>query len=354
MIEIDGSIGEGGGQILRTSLALSMCTGQPFVLTRIRAGRSKPGLMRQHLTCVNAATEVCGAQVHGAEMHSQTLSFVPGKLRSGNYSFNVGTAGSCTLVLQTVWPALLLAEAPSQLKLSGGTHNPMAPPFHFLERSYAPLMRKLGAQVELTLHRLGFYPAGGGEISATIWPADSSLEPFDLIERGAKLDAYAECFAPALHRTVAQRELEELGATLGWKEDQLRVARVRQNEGPGNALLATLAYNNVSEVFTQFGERGVNAEKVARNLAREVQGYQMGEAALGPHLADQWALPLALAVWQRQRPATFSATALTAHAKTNFEMIERFLPVRFASASLGHGWQVRIEPKALAVPVVAP
>jgi len=342
MIEIDGSAGEGGGQILRTSLALSMCTGQPFTLTKIRAGRSKPGLMRQHLTCVNAATEVSGADVQGAELNSQSLRFVPGKVRAGDYNFNVGTAGSCTLVLQTVWPALLMAEDQSRLKLGGGTHNPMAPPFHFLERSYAPLMRKLGANVELSLRRLGFYPAGGGEIEVTIWPAADQLQPFDLHERGAKVDGYGECFAPALPRTVVQRELELLGSGLGWSEDQLRVGAARQNEGPGNALLVTLTYENLSEVFTTFGEKGVSAEKVARDLVREVRAFQTSEAALGPHLADQWALPLALAVWKRQRQAGYTCTELTPHAKTNFDVIERFLPVKFQASSVGSGWQVVI------------
>lgn len=344
MVEIDGSVGEGGGQILRTSLALSMCTGQPFTLTRIRAGRSKPGLMRQHLTCVNAATKVCGAEVHGAELNSQSLTFVPGKVCAGDYSFNVGTAGSCTLVLQTVWPALLMADAPSRLTLGGGTHNPMAPPFHFLDRSYAPLMRKLGAKVELTLRRMGFYPAGGGEIEVTIWPAEDKLQPFDLTERGPKVECYAECFAPALPRTVAQRELEQLGAGLGWSEDQLRVAPVRQNEGPGNALLATLVYENLSEVFTQFGEKGVSAERVARGLVRQVRSYLTSRAALGPHLADQWALPLALAVWRRQCAAGYSCTELSSHAKTNFAVIERFLSVKFAVSSVDAGWQVIASP----------
>ncbi|RTL38988.1 MAG: RNA 3'-phosphate cyclase, partial [Rhodocyclaceae bacterium] len=215
MIEIDGAAGEGGGQILRTALALSMCTGQPFTLTRIRAGRAKPGLMRQHLTCVNAAAEVCAAEVDGAELNAQSLRFTPGQVRAGDYHFNVGTAGSCTLVLQTVWPALLMADAPSRLKLGGGTHNPMAPPFHFLARSYAPLMRRLGANAELNLRRLGFYPAGGGEIEVTIWPAGDTLQPFDLDGRGARLEGYAECFVPALPRSVARRELEHLGSALG-------------------------------------------------------------------------------------------------------------------------------------------
>jgi len=349
MIEIDGSAGEGGGQILRTSLALSMCTGQPFALSRIRAGRAKPGLMRQHLTCVNAAAEVCGAQVQGAELHSQSLRFTPGPVRAGDYAFNVGTAGSCTLVLQTVWPALMMASAPSRLKLGGGTHNPMAPPFHFLVRSYAPLLRRLGANADLVLRRLGFYPAGGGEIEATLWPAAELLQPFDLNERGGRVQGYAECFAPALPRSVARRELEQLGACLGWDAAQLREAATRQNEGPGNALLATIEHAQVCEVFTAFGEKGVSAERVAHALAREVSAYQSSEAALGPHLADQWALPLALALWQRGGTASYTCTELTPHARTNFEVIERFLPVRFSATPFGHegsAWQVLARPLA--------
>lgn len=344
MIEIDGSAGEGGGQILRTSLALSMCTGQPFTLTKIRAGRAKPGLMRQHLTCVNAAAAVCRADVQGAELNSQSLVFTPGPVRAGDYEFNVGTAGSCTLVLQTVWPALMLADAPSRLKLGGGTHNPMAPPFHFLERAYAPLLRKLGAKADLVLRRLGFYPAGGGEIEATIWPARDSLQPFDLNDRGAKLESYAECFAPALPRSVARRELEQLGTSLGWSDDQLREAACRQNEGPGNALLATLVYENVSEVFTVFGEKRVSAEQVAREVVREVRAYQVSNAALGPHLTDQWALQLALAVWQRRRSASYTATELTDHATTNFETIQKFLPVGIQTEKTQDGWQVTVMP----------
>lgn len=344
MIDIDGSAGEGGGQILRTSLALSMCTGQAFTLTKIRAGRAKPGLMRQHLTCVSAATDVCGADVQGAELSAQSLTFVPGAVRAGDYRFNVGTAGSCTLVLQTVWPALLMADAPSRLQLGGGTHNPMAPPFHFLERSYAPLLRKLGARAELKLRRLGFYPAGGGEIEATISPARDLLQPFDLIERGARVDGFAECFAPALPRSVAKRELEQLGTALGWRNDQLREGPARQNEGPGNALLATLAYENVCEVFTAFGEKGVSAEHVARSLVREVRQHQVSDAAVGPHLADQWVLPLALAVWLRQREATYTCTELTPHAKTNFGVIEQFLPVKIETTAAQNRWKVVVRP----------
>lgn len=329
LIELDGSTGEGGGQILRTGLALSMCTGQPMAIQRIRAKRPKPGLMRQHLTCVQAAVAVCGAKVEGAELGSQTLVFEPGPVRAGDYAFHVGTAGSCTLVLQTVLPALMLCAEPSRVSLSGGTHNPMAPPFHFLERSFAPLLQRLGVGLDLELRRLGFYPAGGGELSAVVQPTAGGLQPFDLTDRGPEQEAYAECFAPALPSSVAVRELAALARALGWSGEQLRTPAVRQNEGPGNALLATMAYAHVSEVLTVFGEKGVSAEQVAGALVKEVKAYQASEGALGQHLADQWMLPLALAVVERGGAASFTCTELTEHATTNIGVIERFLPVRF-------------------------
>ena len=328
-IELDGSTGEGGGQILRTGLALSMCTGQPLAIQRIRAKRAKPGLMRQHLTCVQAAVAVCGGKVEGAELGSQTLIFEPGQVRAGDYAFNVGTAGSCTLVLQTVLPALMLCAQPSRVSLSGGTHNPMAPPFHFLHRSFAPLLRRLGVGLDLELRRLGFYPAGGGEVSAVVQPTGSGLQPFDLTDRGPVQEAYAECFAPALPSFVAVRELAALARELGWSGAQLRTPAVRQNEGPGNALLATMACAHVSEVVTAFGEKGVSAEQVAGTLVKEVKAYQASEGVLGQHLADQWMLPLALAVVERGGAASFTCTELTEHATTNIGVIEKFLPVRF-------------------------
>jgi RNA 3'-terminal phosphate cyclase (ATP) len=342
LIELDGSTGEGGGQILRSALALAMCTGQPMRIQHIRAKRPKPGLMRQHLTCVQAAVAVCGAKVEGAELGSQTLVFEPGHVRAGDYSFNVGTAGSCTLVLQTVLPALMQCAQPSRVQLSGGTHNPMAPPFHFLERSFAPLLRCLGVGFDLELRRLGFYPAGGGEINARIQGRASALLPFDLLTRGAALEAYAECFAPALPSMVATRELSALAVALGWSGEQLRTPAVRQNEGPGNALLATLAYANVSEVITAFGEKRVAAEQVAHAVAGEVTAYQNCDGALGPYLADQWMLPLSLAVVGAAQSASFTCTELTEHSTTNMEVIQKFLPVKFDVLRVGSAWRVEV------------
>jgi RNA 3'-terminal phosphate cyclase (ATP) len=331
MIELDGSTGEGGGQILRSGLALSMCTGRPVRFKHIRGRRPKPGLMRQHLTCVHAATKVCGATVEGDVLGSSTLVFVPGPVRAGDYAFQVGTAGSCTLVLQTVLPALMLAAEPSRVTLSGGTHNPMAPPFQFLQRSFAPLLERLGVSLGLTLRRHGFYPAGGGEVVAKITPAPQGLTPVDVLERGPLLAAYGECLAPALPRSIAQRELSTLGQALNWAPNQLLTPAVRQNEGPGNALMATLVYQDLSEVFTCIGEKGQTAEHVATLLAQEVRAYEKGPGVLGPYLTDQWLLPLALALNQGPvgSSATFTSTEWTAHAQSNAGVIETFLPVRF-------------------------
>jgi RNA 3'-terminal phosphate cyclase (ATP) len=346
MIELDGATGEGGGQILRSGLALSMCTGQPVCFKHIRAKRPKPGLMRQHLTCVQAATKVCGATVEGDVLGSTTLVFSPGPVRAGEYAFQVGTAGSCTLVLQTVLPALMRAAEPSQVTLGGGTHNPMAPPFQFLQRSFAPLLLRLGVGLDLTLRRHGFYPAGGGEIVAEISPATHGLTPVDLLHRGPLLMAYAECLAPALPRSVAQRELSALGQALNWAPSQLLTPAVRQNEGPGNALMATLIYQELSEVFTCIGEKCQSAERVAELLTQEVRQFESGTGALGPCLADQWILPLALALCdttQAEAAARFTCTEWTDHARSNAEVIEAFLPVRFSTKTEKGGVEVQLK-----------
>ena len=348
-LTLDGSAGEGGGQILRTGLALSMVTGRPLHITRIRAGRPKPGLMRQHLACVQAAVAVGGGQVDGAELGSQTLVFTPGAVRAGDYRFQIATAGSCLLVLQTVLPALMLADGPSKVELSGGTHNPMAPPFDFLERAFAPLVRRLGVGLDLQLQRRGFYPAGGGELVAHITPASATtqpLAPVDLLERGPLHNAWGEALVPGLARNIATRELEALGQRMGWtfESGQLRQPPTRQNEGPGNALIATLEHTHVTEVFCQLGERHLSAEQVAKRLVDEVRAYQRSSGALGPHLADQWMLPLALAVWRSGRAARYTCTEVTQHTATNAQTIALGLPVRVQITPVERAMQVEILP----------
>jgi len=323
MLEIDGSYGEGGGQILRTSLSLAMCTGTPFRITRIRAGRNKPGLLRQHLTAAAAAAEVSSATVHGLSIGSQELTFIPGKVKAGQYQFTVGGAGSATLVLQTVLPALWQADAPSEIRLQGGTHNPWAPPYHFLERAFAPLLQRMGIGLVLKLDRHGFHPAGGGDFRAEITPA-SALVPLHLCVRGPRVDAYAESLIAGVPATVAKRELAGVEKALNWTEPQLRIRQIHHDEGPGNILMATLQHEHVTEVFSAFGEKAVASERVANKLTDEVRAYLVSDGAVGPHLADQLLLPMALA-----GAGSITVTRLTEHARSNMQVIEKFLPVEF-------------------------
>jgi RNA 3'-terminal phosphate cyclase (ATP) len=320
-IELDGSRGEGGGQILRTALTLSMITGVPFRIERIRAKRAKPGLLRQHLTAVNAAAEVCHAQMSGAEPGSQALSFSPGKIEGGDYRFAIGTAGSCTLVLQTVLPALWFADRESTLAVSGGTHNPAAPPADFLIQTWLPLLHTMGIDMAIEIVRHGFYPAGGGEIRATIRPS-KVLRPMDLGPRGDLIEIKATAIVAGVPGAVARRELERLSAQLGVLDQEIR--NLSSREGPGNVLMVALRYPSLTELFTGFGERGLPAEAVADRVAKDVRAYRDSSASVGEHLADQLLLPMALAGGGR-----FSTTAVSSHLRTNLEVIEKFLPVEF-------------------------
>lgn len=201
---IDGSQGEGGGQVLRTSLALSMVTGRPFRIEGIRAGRANPGLLRQHLTGVRAAAEISGAKVQGAELGSKQLTFEPGEVRAGDYQFSIGTAGSTTLVLQTILPALLAAKGRSTMVLEGGTHNPAAPPFDFLQRVFLPLVNRMGPRVSVELERHGFFPAGGGCFRVVVDPVEK-LQPLELLTRGEIRRRTCRVLLSNLPRTIAKR-----------------------------------------------------------------------------------------------------------------------------------------------------
>ncbi len=239
MLELDGATGEGGGQILRSALTLSMITGTPFRIKNIRANRSRPGLMRQHLVAVQAAAAISDAVVTQAQVGSTELTFAPGKIKAGDYQFAIGTAGSCTLVLQTVLLALLYADAPSTVRISGGTHNGMAPPAHFLLRAYCRVLKAMGASVNIELVRAGFYPAGGGVMIATVVPGER-LQQISLMEAGARTAGFAEAIFAGIPLNVATRELDVIGKGMGWDEQQLLVRGLPADQGPGNALMITL------------------------------------------------------------------------------------------------------------------
>ncbi len=325
-IDIDGSFGEGGGQILRTSLALSLVTGKPFRMERIRANRKRPGLARQHLTAVNAAATISNAEVSGNALGSQTLTFAPQQVIPGDYHFAVGTAGSCTLVLQTVLPALLATAGESRLVLEGGTHNPLAPSFDFLEAVFLPLLNRMGAHVSAKLDRPGFYPAGGGKMRVTI-VSSGTLKPLELMGRGAIVSQNATVLLSELPAHIGERELKVVKQRLGWPSRHLRIEEVSNPVGPGNALTLTIASEQITEVFAGFGERGVRAETVAERVVNEARAYLDAGVPVGSHLADQLLIPCALAGGGK-----FRTLAPTLHTTTNIEILKHFLDVdaRFA------------------------
>jgi len=324
LIRIDGSSGEGGGQILRTSLSLSLVTGKPFRIDNIRARREKPGLLRQHLTAVLAAAEVGGAQVEGAELGSMSVTFHPGAVHGREFRFAVGTAGSGTLVFQTVLPALMLAAEPSKVVIEGGTHNHAAPPYHFLARTFVPLIERMGPRVAMQFERYGFYPAGGGRFCAAIEPV-RSMGALHLGERGEITTRRVTTIVANLPRHIAKREAETVAEMLNWGPETQVIEQTRESAGPGNVVMVEVGSSEVTEIFTTFGKLGVSAEKVAGDCAREAREYLVSHAAAGEHLTDQLLLPMALA-----GGGSFTALKLNLHARTNMEVIGKFLSVRFS------------------------
>jgi RNA 3'-terminal phosphate cyclase (ATP) len=338
MLTLDGSLGEGGGQILRSALSLSMVTGTPFRIKRIRARRERPGLRPQHLAAVHAAAEVCGAEVEGAVLGSGELTFRPGKVLPGAHAFAIGTAGSTTLVLETVLPALLTASGPSQLTLEGGTHNPLSPPFDFLEKAFLPICSRMGPRIEARLERPGFYPAGGGRFTVAIEPV-SRLEPLSLLERGPILSRRARAVVAHLPVTIAQRELKVLARHLSLAPGEMVAEQWHSSCGPGNVLTVELASAALTEVVTGFGERGVRAETVAERVAKEASEYLAAEVPVGRHLADQILVPLALA-----GGGAFQTLSPSSHTLTNIEVLQRFLDVQVSVTQVSNrAWRVTIE-----------
>lgn len=336
MIEIDGSMGEGGGQVLRSSLSLSLCTGKPFCITNIRAGRKRPGLLRQHLTAVNAAAEVGQAKVMGAELKSQELTFYPGEIKGGSYRFAVGTAGSTTLVLQTILMPLCFADTVSEVVIEGGTHNSKAPPFHYLGQVYIPLLNKMGANVSLSLERYGFYPAGGGRIKAVVIPTHQ-LTGLVLNERGKEKSMKAEVIISSLPGHIAQRELEVASKKLAIDEECLQISEIASDQVPGNVFMVTMENEMVTEMFTGFGEKGKSAEQVAKRTVDECKAYRRAGVPVGEHLADQLLLPLALS----NAGSRFRTLRPSLHTMTNIETIKAFIDIEISCEMVdGKTWEI--------------
>lgn len=336
MRRIDGSIGEGGGQILRSALALSLCTRQPVRLENLRARRARPGLRPQHLAAVEAAAEIGRAEVIGAGIGSRELSFAPRTIRPGRYAFDIGTAGSTSLVLQTVLPALLTVGAASTLEITGGTHNPQAPTYDFIAGAYLPVIARMGPRIGAELLRPGFYPKGGGCIRVRIEPCPS-LQRLDLTTRGAVKSLRAEVLLARLPSHIAEREAGVLESGLPELTETVVIRRIETSLSPGNAVTVLCRSEHVTEAFTACGERGVRAESVASRAVAETREYLAADVPVGRHLADQLLVPLALA-----GTGSFVTMEPSSHTLTNLAVIEQFFGARLSCARVedGKGWRI--------------
>ena len=332
---IDGSQGEGGGQMLRTSLSLSAAYGRPFEMQNIRAKRDKPGLKRQHLTCVRAIAQICGAQVEGDEVGSMRLSFKPGKIKGGTYQFDIGTAGSVMLVAQTVIPVLLRADAPSKVTITGGTHVPFAPIWEFFLETYLPELRRMGARVEAELEQCGFYPAAGGVMKLRIWPYDETKRParYELTDLGAYLGGTVEGVVSHIPRSIADAEVGIVGNQL--RDLALeRVVREVDALGPGNYCCARLRYERATVVISAIGTYGKSRKSVANEVAHQIRDFVKSGKACEKHLADQLLVPLHLFFgkqkeWNEYYDSWINNWSLaiqkeTSHYTTNQQVISAF------------------------------
>lgn len=328
---IDGSQGEGGGQMLRTSLALSLALGRPIQLTNIRSGRGKPGLLRQHLTCVRAACAITDQPCH-AQLADTELVFEPRPVRAGSYRFDVGSAGSTALILQTVLMPLLMAEGSSEVMLTGGTHAQGAPPIEALSHSFLPLLRTLGARAELSLESAGFFPAGGGVVRLGLSGLGGRrLQPLELVERGALGAATVRLHAAQLPDSVPLRQGHVLERRL--TKPNLEVHLHPASPGPGNAIVVMAPFDALTEVFASFGGRGIRAERVAEAVCKQFRKHLASGAPVGVHLADQLLVPLCLGSGGVFRCASFSS-----HLHTNADVVQAFLPgaVRLQANGMVH------------------
>lgn len=334
VITIDGSIGEGGGQILRTALSLSAITKTNIALGKIRAGREKPGLRRQHLTCVRAVAEICGANVSGDEIGSQELVFAPGKIKAGNYRFDVGTAGSVTLVAQTTIPVLLMADGVSTVTITGGTHVLFAPIWEFFESCYLPELRRMGAKIEAKLGSYGFSPAAGGVVELRVWPFDSNrkLESYELTDLGVYRGGSVIGVVSAIPKSIAEAEV---GIVLRQfpKLDLVPEVRTIDSFGPGNYCYAKLDYERASVVFSSVGAFDKSRKTVGNEVVQGVREFLKSGKACEKHLADQLLVPLVAltgrhcedmfrVVWYDDW--TLGIQKKTKHYETNKNIIQMF------------------------------
>lgn len=325
MIHIDGSFGEGGGQVLRTSLSLSAITGTPIRIEGIRAGRPKPGMAAQHLTCVRAAAAICNAQLRGDKLGSMTLEFTPtGSVQAGHYTFDVMTAGALTLILQTILLPLALTKGDSVVRLRGGTHVPFSPSFTYVEQVYLPVLAGMGVEAKVRLNAWGWYPKGGGDVELSL-TGDSSLSGLNLIERGSLRRVRGLAVVTELASHIPQRMANRAENLLREQNLRATVQTLRERGvAPGAGIFLTAEYEKSLAGFGAVGRVGMPAEKVAELAAEELIHFHHNGAPVDVHLADQLLLPAALATEASQ----YRVAEISTHLTTNAWVIQQFVPTK--------------------------
>jgi RNA 3'-terminal phosphate cyclase (ATP) len=324
---IDGSTGEGGGQILRTSLALSCITGRSLHIENIRAARRNAGLAKQHLSCVHATCQICNGKCQGAVQHSKVLDFHPGPVKSGDFYFDIGSAGSASLVIQTVLPALFLVDIPSTVTVTGGTHNPLAPPFDFLSETFLPAVEAAGFHGSCKLIKHGFFPAGGGKITFNIQPRQKNIhKTINFCEPTNKPQISARIYTAKLPENIAQKQHKLLlQSKLDFKN--IEHIEVTDSDGPGNCVMIRLCSSPPlarTTVFTAFGMRGKPSQLVVSEVVNLTKDFLTSGAAVDRFLADQLLIYMAIS-----KAGCCTTNELTAHLTTNMEIIKKFLDVNF-------------------------
>lgn len=324
-IVIDGGYGEGGGQILRTSLSLAIITGKPLKLVNIRGGRKKPGLRPQHLTAVRACASLCGAKLDGAKLDATKLTFAPGIIVPGSYEFHIGTAGAATLVLQTILPPLSMANGESNLLIGGGTHVPWSPPYHHVAQVLIPTLNQLGFKCETLLNRWGWYPKGGGVIQARVKP-HSPLGSFNLDQpfELRRISGISASSGLPEHIRVRQKNQVEARLQKAGIQGEIELRDVHARN-PGTLVFLCVQGKDSLAGFSSLGARGKRAELVADEAADDFFHFLESRAALDRHLADQLLIYLASAPGKQR----FTTSKVTQHLLTNAWVIEKFLPVKF-------------------------
>lgn len=340
-LRIDGSTGEGGGQVLRSVLTLSLLTTRSVEVVNIRARRAKPGLRPQHLRAVEAAAEIGQAKLRGAHLGSSRVVFEPTKVVPGRYAFEIGTAGATALVLQTIYLPLAKAASPSSVQITGGTHVPLSPCFHYLDLQWARTLRTIGLELELKMERAGFYPPGGGIVHASIHPTEH-VRPLQLAERGQLIRIEGVSAVANLTTRVAERQREQALKRLAGQgvSCDIHIDRL-QAPSKGTMLLLLATFEHASACFFGLGALGKPAERVADEAVDALCEFLHTESTVDSFLADQLLLPLAIA----EGSSLFSTSRVSRHLLTNAQVISKFLPVTFEiSGALGEPGTVEICP----------